>query len=385
MQPTQVRKRNIRLQATDIDGNALAGIKVSIKQTKMNFPFGCGMNKKILMSTDYQNWFKKRFSVTTFSNEMKWYSTEGKQGQENYTLADAMLSFAQENNISVRGHNIIWDNKKEQPQWVHQLDSNQLRAAATQRVSSIVTRYKGQVIGWDVVNENLHFSFYEDTLGENASAAFYSQTRQLDPKTILFMNEYNTIEDNRDQLATPDKYLKMLQRIKAFPGNNEIQLGIGLEAHFPPLKPNIAYMRAGLDMLGSAKYPIWLTEVDIGQIQNQAGYLEEILREGYSHPGVTGIVIFSGPYIKGCWANMCMTDPNFKNTAVGDAVDKLLKEWKFGAFEATTNSEGYIETSLFHGDYEVSVLCLERNSSYSLGLNVAGVFKEETIHVLIKL
>ena len=52
---------------------------------------------------------------------MKWYSTEKKQGEENYTIADAMLKFTKENDISVRGHNIFWDNPKLQPEWVKTL------------------------------------------------------------------------------------------------------------------------------------------------------------------------------------------------------------------------------------------------------------------------
>ena len=112
----------------------MQGAIVSIKQLKSNFPFGCGMNYRILESTDYQNWFASRFKFTTFTNEMKWYSTEIIQGQENYTVPDAMVKFCKQNGISIRGHNILWDRVIYQPNWVKSLSFDDLRKAAEKRI-----------------------------------------------------------------------------------------------------------------------------------------------------------------------------------------------------------------------------------------------------------
>ncbi|XLU31275.1 hypothetical protein S245_067341 [Arachis hypogaea] len=103
----RVRKIKVRFQITHKNEIALEGASVSIKQSKSDFPFGCGMNFHILSSSNYQNWFASRFKYTTFTSAMKWYSTEEIQGQENDTIADAMINFTKENGISVRGHNIF--------------------------------------------------------------------------------------------------------------------------------------------------------------------------------------------------------------------------------------------------------------------------------------
>lgn len=165
----QIRKRKLRLQITYVNATATKGATVIARPAKMSFPFGCGMNHYILTNKDYQNWFVSRFKFTAFTNEMKWYSTEKKQGQENYTISDAMMNFTKKNGISVRGHNILWDNPKQQPEWVKSLSPLELAEAATRRIVSVVSRYKGELIAWDVMNENLHFHFYEDKFGENAS------------------------------------------------------------------------------------------------------------------------------------------------------------------------------------------------------------------------
>ncbi|KAF3435563.1 hypothetical protein FNV43_RR22652 [Rhamnella rubrinervis] len=371
----KARRSRVRIQVNDANKTTLKGAEISIKQSKPSFPFGCGMNFHILQSNDYQKWFASRFTYTTFTNEMKWYSTEKIQGQENYTIADSMVEFAKQNGISIRGHNVFWDNPKYQPSWVKSLSPNQLRAAAAKRINSVVSRYRGQLIAWDVMNENLHFSFYEDQLGANASAEYYSKAGQLDPNTVMFLNEYNTIEQSDDKTASPSNYKKKLQEILSFPGNENLLAGIGLQGHFSSGQPNIAYMRSVLDILGTTGFPIWLTEVDIQRDQNQAEYLEEILREGYSHPAVKGIIMFAGPEIAG-FNVTTLADNDFKNTPAGDVVDKLIEEWKSSAAEIITDGDGLVGVSLFHGDYDVSVKHPSPNSSSTQSFSVT----EDTHH-----
>ncbi|RZB43760.1 hypothetical protein D0Y65_054010 [Glycine soja] len=84
--------------------------------------------------------------MTSFTNEMKWYSTE-----ENYTIPDAMMKFTKENGIS--------DNPKQLPEWVKTLSSEKSGEAAAESMKSVVSRYKGELIAWDVMNENIHFHF----------------------------------------------------------------------------------------------------------------------------------------------------------------------------------------------------------------------------------
>ncbi|XVF44978.1 hypothetical protein PTKIN_Ptkin02bG0168100 [Pterospermum kingtungense] len=351
----KVHKRKVKFHVTYANRTAADGAIISIEQTMSGFPFGCGMNHKILTSTGYQRWFASRFKVTSFTNEMKWYSTEKRQGEENYTISDAMVKFAKQNGISIRGHNILWDNPRMQPQWVKDLPPEELQKAATQRLKSVVSRYAGQLIGWDVVNENLHLSFFEDKLGENASSAFYSMAYHLDPNTTLFMNEYNTIEHCEDQAATASKYKKKLEEILSFPGNAGLKAAIGLEGHFSAGQPNIAYMRSALDILGTMGLPIWLTEVDVRKGPNQAQNLEDILREAFSHPAVEGIIIFGGPKVSG-FDVMTLADSEFAPTPIGEVVDKLINEWKSGTRQLRADSRGWSsEVSLFHGDYKAII------------------------------
>ncbi|CAN1285003.1 Putative pentatricopeptide repeat-containing protein At5g09950 [Linum perenne] len=371
------RKSKVRFQVKFINGTSTAGAKVTFKQINPEFPFGCGMNYHILHSTGYQEWFASRFKYTTFTNEMKWYSTEKTQGQENYTTADAMLKFAREHEISVRGHNIFWDDPKYQPGWVSNLTSDELKEAAAKRIDSVVSRYAGQLIAWDVMNENLHFSFFEDKLGRNTSSEYFLRAHQLDPNARLFMNEYNTVEFHGDSAADPRKYKNRLEEILSYPGNQDILAGIGVQGHFSYQQPNLAYMRCSLDILASTGIPIWFTEVSIGPGEYQAEYLEQVLREAYSHPGVKGIIMFAGPAAAG-FNETSLADKEFKNTAAGDVVDKLICEWESNTAIVESDGEGLLEVSLFHGDYNITVENTDTANSfnYRVSKEAAGV----TVH-----
>ncbi|CAN1285015.1 Endo-1,4-beta-xylanase 5 [Linum perenne] len=355
----QARKGKLRIKVVDQEGNPLSNATVSIQRKALSFPFGCAINKNILTNKGYQNWFTSRgFRVTTFENEMKWYSTEISEGKEDYSTSDAMLRFAKRHKLAVRGHNVLWNDPKYQPSWVNSLPKWSLNNAVRRRIHSVVSRYKGKLVAWDVVNENLHFSFLESKIGSYASGLAYNLAYRADNATPLFLNEFNTIEESGDKASTPARYLKKLREIKGFSDNYKIKFGIGLESHFGT--PNIPYMRASIDILAAAaaNVPIWLTEVDVKASPNQqAKYLEQVLREGYSHPKVVGIVIWGAWNPEGCF-RMCLTDNKFRNLATGNVVDKLLWEWGGGApsMVGETDENGLLEKSVFQGEYIATVV-----------------------------
>jgi hypothetical protein len=112
----------------------------------------------------------------------------------------------------------------------------------------------------------------------------------------------------------------------------------------------------------------------------QAIYLEIVLREGFSHPSVNGIMLWTALHPNGCY-EMCLTDSNFQNLPAGDVVDKLLKEWQTGVVEGQTDDHGSYSFYGFLGEYQVSVTYGNRraNSTFSLSRG------DETRHYNIQL
>ncbi|KAI4990899.1 hypothetical protein ZWY2020_039270 [Hordeum vulgare] len=349
---SKARRSTVKIVARGPDGQPMANANVSIQLLRAGFPFGNAMTKEILGNPAYEKWFFSRFTVATMENEMKWYGTEWVQNQEDYRTPDAMLAMAQKYGVKVRGHNVFWDDQSSQIKWVMAMNLDQLKAAMQKRLKSVVSRYAGKLVHWDVVNENVHFNFFETKLGPNASPMIYQQVGQIDHTAVLFMNEFNVLSQPMDPNINPAKYIAKMKLIQGYPGNAGLKLGIGLESHFST--PNIPYVRSTLDTLAQLKLPMWMTEVDVVKGPNQVKDLEQVLREGYAHPGVQGIVMWAAWHPYGCYV-MCLTDNNFKNLPVGDLVDKLIAEWKTHKTSAATDANGMVELDLVHGDYKLTV------------------------------
>ncbi|RYR04174.1 hypothetical protein Ahy_B06g083765 [Arachis hypogaea] len=82
------------------------------------------MNFHIITNSDYQNWSASRFKYTTFTNSMKWYSTE--------KIQDAMIDFTKENDISLK--------------WVNSLSPDELRETVEKRINYVISRYESELI-----------------------------------------------------------------------------------------------------------------------------------------------------------------------------------------------------------------------------------------------
>ena len=244
------------IHVADPQGARVVGASVSVQQTAKDFPIGSAIASTILGNQAYQKWFVDRFNAAVFEDELKWYSTEPTLGLLRFDVPDQMLAFVRSHRVMVRGHNIFWENQDATPRWVKNLTSpDDLRAAVNARIQGLMTRYRGEFAHWDVNNEMLHYNFYEQRLGPNASMEFFSVAQDADPLATLFMNEYNVIETCDDPFSTVDTYAAKLRELRA---GGAILEGIGLEGHFS--RPNIPLMRAILDKLATLGLPIWFTE-----------------------------------------------------------------------------------------------------------------------------
>lgn len=83
--------------------------------------------------------------------------------------------------------------------------------------------------------------------------------------------------------------------------------------------------------------------------------MQQILGELHSHSAVQGIIMWVARGPSGCFT-MCLTDGNFKNLATGDVVDRFLNQLSHADdAPGTTDSDGFFETSLYHGEYEARI------------------------------
>jgi len=214
-----------------------------------------------------------QFSLFTPENEMKWQVVEPQQGIFDWTGADNLVNFAEANNARVRGHTLVWHNQL--PNWLTQgvasgtISNAQLLDLLHQHITTEVSRYRGRIWQWDVVNEMFTDSnpsqinpndFWISHLGPGIIAQAFLWARAADPNVLLCYNDYNIAgEDGSNAKFTAA--FTMVQNLLAQgvpidcvgdQGHLDLQFGFN---------PNL--MTQDLQQYASLGLKVAMTEVDV--------------------------------------------------------------------------------------------------------------------------
>ncbi|XVE95092.1 hypothetical protein REPUB_Repub02eG0066700 [Reevesia pubescens] len=350
-QTDKIRKRDVVLKFSGAGSSSLLGTYVKVLQTQNSFPIGSCINRTNIDNEDFVDFFVKNFNWAVFGNELKWYWTEPQQGNFNYKDADDMLALCQNHKIETRGHCIFWEVQATVQQWIQALNKNDLMTAVQNRLTGLLTRYKGKFRHYDVNNEMMHGSFYQDRLGKDIRATMFKTANQLDPSATLFVNDYH-VEDGCDTRSYPEKYIEHildLQEQGAPVG------GIGIQGHIDnPVGPIVC---SAMDKLGILGLPIWFTELDVSSVNEhvRGEDLEVMLREAFAHPAVEGVMLW------GFWELFMSRDNAHLVNAEGDINETgkrflaLKHEWLSHA-RGHIDEQGQFEFRGFHGAYVVEVI-----------------------------
>jgi endo-1,4-beta-xylanase len=153
----------------------------------------------------YQETLKREFNILVAENAFKWDALRPSRTTFNFVDSDALVEFAQSNNMRVRGHTLVWHNQL--PGWLTAGNFTREEVAEILRdhITTLVGRYKGRVWAWDVVNEAVDDatgglrtnSFWHQRLGPEYIRLAFEIARQADPDARLYYNDYSIEGLNR--------------------------------------------------------------------------------------------------------------------------------------------------------------------------------------------
>jgi endo-1,4-beta-xylanase len=204
---------------------------------------------------------------------MKWQvMNRGGRGDDDYGPADTVAALALENDLALRGHNLLWYHRT--PSWFFDLSSRQeIESAIVERIKHLAGRYRGMVHSWDVVNEpiepkdgrpdGLRTGVFLEMYGPEYLDLAYRTARETDPAARLVVNEYDVELDTPEQEARRTALLGLLRAMKR--SGTPVD-AVGIQAHLscgggPPF--SATRLRQFLAELAALGLTIQITELDV--------------------------------------------------------------------------------------------------------------------------
>jgi endo-1,4-beta-xylanase len=236
---------------------------------------GAAAASQYLNEADYSAVLGSEFSQLQAENEMKFELIHPRPDTDpnpyDFKGGDALVAFAQAQNMLVRGHTLVWHTQV--PAWVTKgkLSSTQLGGILHNHIKTVMTHYASKVYAWDVVNEAFidngtmrHTIWYDKPgIGADKGTKYIEQVlhwaHEADPNAKLFYNDYDAEVEN----PKSDAIYAMAKDFKA----RGIPLdGIGFQTHISLQFDNpdtlVSYAR-NLERFAKLGLELHITELDI--------------------------------------------------------------------------------------------------------------------------
>ena len=202
------------------------------------FEIGVGTSSNAVSSDAEKALLKTQFGYATPENCMKPAAVQNVEGEFKFETADQFVTLANEHDVKVVGHCLVWAKDDRTPEWFYKdgdkpASKELLYQRLKTHIDTVVGRYGDQIDQWDVVNEVLggthddglwRESGWQTICGPEFIVKAFEYAHAADPTALLVYNDY------RSEL--PGKREKLFKLIKYLREQKAPVHAIGLQGHY---------------------------------------------------------------------------------------------------------------------------------------------------------
>jgi endo-1,4-beta-xylanase len=225
---------------------------------------------------------KIHYDILTPENCMKPQPIHPSEDRYNWTTADALVEWCEQTGVKVWGHTLLWH--AQTGRWFFQGTDGEpaTRELAMERlkkhITTVVGRYKGKIIGWDVVNEsiedrgageteNLRNRSWYTTIGPDVLTMAFKWAHEADPDAQLYYNDYSI---EQGAVENKGKHASSMILLKRLIAEGVPIHGVGIQGHWH-LNTNLADVEKAITNYGSLGLKVAITELDVTATGSNSG------------------------------------------------------------------------------------------------------------------
>ena len=226
------------------------------------FNIGAAINEDIILGLDNDSKFivETQFNSITPENSLKWMFIQPAPNSFNFKAADKYVNLGIKNNMHIVGHALVWHSQL--ANFMQKIKSKaDMSIHFENHINTVVSRYKGKIDAWDVVNEafnedgSLRESVFYKFLGKNYIEKAFKLANKADPKADLIYNDYNLYKKEKR-----DGVIKMVKQMQS----KGIKIdGVGVQAHWSLNQPSLNQIEQIILDISELGVDVMFTELDI--------------------------------------------------------------------------------------------------------------------------
>lgn len=238
---------------------------------------------------------KAQFNQVVAENCMKGELIHPEVNRYDWTDADRLVDWSQRNGMTLIGHCLVWHSQPPKWMFTDETGKNVSRETLIGRMYShimtVVTRYRGKIKGWDVVNEafeddgSYRKTPYYNIIGPEYLALAFQFAHEADPDAELYYNDYS--------MSKPGKREAVCQLVRQLKAKGIRIDAVGMQSHNGYNYPDYSDYEKSLEAFAAEGVKVMLTELDMNMLPNPKDFNGAEINQNFK------LMEQYNPYVKG--------------------------------------------------------------------------------------